>query len=197
MNALHVTPQPASGLRGRLGTFVVMVVLAASIAAVAWYVDQPTAGAGTSAEAAWAAASPPKAGEPAPDFGATTVDGEQIRLSDYRGKPLWLTFGASWCADCRAEALDLEATYEQFKPQGLVVLGIFKWEGAQAVRDYAGRVGFTFTMVADPRGAISDLYHNLGLPTHLLITPDGVIREVRLGRLSAEEMARLVATVME
>ena len=195
MNALRVGPQPISRLRGRLGTIALMVVLAASIAAIAWYVDQPATGAGTGTDAAYAA--PPKAGDLAPDIQATTVDGTQIRLSDYRGKPVWLTFGASWCADCRAEAPDLEATYEQFKARGLVVLGIFKWEDAQAVRDYAGRVGFTFIMVADPRGAISDSYHNLGLPTHFFIAPDGVIREVRLGGLSPAEMARLVATVME
>jgi len=196
MNATYVAPQPVSRLRGRLGTIILMAVLALSIGAIAWYVDQPAANASPGTDADYAAGAP-QAGAVAPEIQATAVDGTQVRLSDFRGKPVWLTFGASWCADCRSEAPDLEATYEQFKAQGLVVLGIFKWEDAQAVRDYAARVGFTFTMVADPRGAISDSYHNLGLPTHFFIAPDGVIREVRLGGLSPAEMARLVATVME
>jgi peroxiredoxin len=195
MEALPLQRQPAFRLGGRLGTIIVVGILAAAIAAVAWYVDQPTAG-GYTRVTTTGGGTPPQAGAVPPDFQATTIDGKSVRLSDLRGQPVWLTFGASWCADCRAEAPDLETAYQQSKAAGLVIVGVFVQEDDQAVRDYAGRVGMTFPMISDPSWTIADAYHILGLPTHFFIGRDGVIREVRLGRLPPEEMQRLVATLM-
>src|SRR5665647_2652833 len=45
----------------------------------------------------------PKIGSPAQDFTGTTVDGKEVSLSSLKGHPVWLTFGASWCAACVAE----------------------------------------------------------------------------------------------
>lgn len=51
----------------------------------------------------------PEVDKPAQDFAARTVKGEPISLSGLKGRPVWLTFGASWCTARRAEAPDMSA----------------------------------------------------------------------------------------
>lgn len=135
----------------------------------------------------------PKVGERAPDFTATTLDGKKVSLSKYQGHPVWLTFGASWCDPCKAEAPDVEATYKKHAPDGLVVLDISISEDAAAVRDYADRVGLTYPIVADPDSQIADLYRVSSIPAHFFIGPDGIVKSTRMGGLGAQQMEDRVA----
>lgn len=50
----------------------------------------------------------PMQGFPAPDFALKTRDGQEIKLSDYRGRPVIINFWASWCPSCKAEMPDLQ-----------------------------------------------------------------------------------------
>lgn len=142
------------------------------------------------------AATAPVVGGIPPGFTAVTWEGKTVSLSDYAGKPIWLTFGASWCADCRAEAPDLEATYLANKDQGLVILGVFIQEPKEDVGGYAQRAGLTFPIVVDERADIAAAYRTMGIPTHFFIGPDGKIREIRIGALPRDEMDRAVASLM-
>ena len=198
MSASGIAAKPAGRvLGGRLGTLAVIVVTAVVIGLVAYIIDQPAAATGvTKVNLTDTSATPPQNGQVPPDFQATTVDGKSVSLSQLKGQPVWLTFGASWCGDCRAEAPDLEATYAKFKDKGLVVVAVSIQEDAAAVQEYAKRIGFTFTMVPDPDTTIADRYHILGIPTHYFIGRDGVIREVRLGGLKPAEMERLVGEIL-
>jgi len=171
-------------------------VAAILVGVVAWVVDKPTDDGVTLVPGA-AAGSPPRAGNVPPDFQATALDGSAVSIAALKGQPTWLTFGASWCPDCRAEATDLQATYAKYKPQGLAVLGVFIQEDQAAVQDYAKRVGFTFPMVADPSGRIADLYRTYGIPIHFFIGRDGLIRDVRIGRLSPGDMEQLVQQLVK
>src|SRR5690625_4297652 len=51
-------------------------------------------------------------GSTAPDFSLTTLDGESVRLSDFRGQKIMLNFWATWCAPCRAEMPDMQKFYD-------------------------------------------------------------------------------------
>jgi len=197
---MSVTSATASGssfrLGGRLATIVIVVVTAAVVAAVAWFIDQPggTTGVDLTGDVANAA---PAVGQPPPDFKATLVDGTPVSLSQYAGQPVWLTFGATWCGDCRSEAPDLEATYEKYKDAGLVVLAVNIDEGAAAVTDYATRVGLTYPAIADSDTTIASRYRIMGIPTHYFIGRDGTIQEIRLGGLQPQDMEQLVAGIMQ
>jgi len=188
-----------SGFRpgGRLSTILVVAITAVVILGVAVIVNQPAADGVTGVSLTGdTSGEAPRVGSAAPDFKAMTTDGTAVSLSDYSGKPVWLTFGASWCGDCRAEAPDLQATYAKYQPEGLVVLGVFIQEDAKAVSDYASRVGFTFPMVADPQTQIASRYRTMGIPTHFFIDRDGTIREIRLGGLQPQDMDALVAQLL-
>jgi len=198
MDAMQVPVSRPVGLgAGRLRTLLVLAVAAVLVGVVAWVVDRPADDGVTLLPGAAPAGAPPRIGDVPPDFQATAVDGAVVSIAALKGQPTWLTFGASWCADCRAEATDLQATYAKYKAQGLAVLGVFIQEDQAAVLDYAKRVGFTFPMVADPSGKIADLYRTYGIPLHFFIGRDGVIRDVRIGRLSPGDMEQLVQQLVK
>jgi len=199
MDAMEVPASRPAGpaAAGRLRTLLVLAVAATLVGVVAWVVDKPTDDGVTLLPGGATAGALPRVGNVPPDFQATAVDGTAVSMAALKGKPTWLTFGASWCPDCRAEAPDLEATYAKYKAQGLSVLGIFIQEDQAAVLDYAKRVGFTFPMVADPSSRIADLYRTYGIPLHFFIGRDGVIREVRIGRLSPGDMEQLVQQLVK
>jgi len=178
----------------RLGTVLVLAVTAAIVMVGAYLVQRPSTAAtttagGTTATNVVAGKGPaPKIGSPAQDFTATTVDGKQVSLSSYKGQSVWLTFGASWCAACVAEAPDIQAASEKFKTKGVVVLGIFINEDSATVKDYADRVGLTFPKVADPDSQIASEYRVYGIPAHFFIDKTGVLRATKTGGLSTEQM---------
>jgi cytochrome c biogenesis protein CcmG/thiol:disulfide interchange protein DsbE len=197
MDAMEVpAPRPAGRGAARLRTIIVLAVAAILIGAAAWIVDRPTDDGVTLLPGAAPAGAPPRTGDVPPDFSATAIDGSAVSMAALKGQPTWLTFGASWCPDCRAEATDLQATYAKYRPQGLAVLGVFIDEPESAVADYAKRVGFTFPLLADPQSRIADMYGTYGIPIHFFVGRDGIIREVRIGRLTAGDMEQLVQQLL-
>ncbi|MCI0584812.1 MAG: TlpA family protein disulfide reductase [Chloroflexi bacterium] len=182
----------------RVRTLLIMVVVGVAIAAAVFFLDRSGAAGYTTVELTGDTSGPrPVVGAAPPDFSAATVTGDPFRLADLAGRPIWVTFGASWCADCRAEAPDLQATYERYAPQGLAIVSIWIEETDAEVLDYTERVGLTFTRISDPTTALASRYRTYGLPTHFFIDPDGTIQEIRLGGLPAAEMDRLVTAILE
>jgi len=179
----------------RLRTLLVMVVVAAGILAATRLLDSSPANF-TKVDLASSSGVRPTVGQPAPDIAGLTVDGKAFSLAALKGQPVWLSFGASWCIDCRAEAPDVEATATKYRAAGLVVVAVFIQEDAAAVQSYASRVGFDFTLVPDPSAALASRYKILGLPTHYFISPDGTIKEIRLGGLPVSEMDAMVASIL-
>jgi len=118
----------------------------------------------------------PSVGSEPTAFTGLSYSGNPISLADYAGKPLWLTFGASWCRDCRVEAADLEATYEANRAMGLNVLAVFINDPPADIGGYVKRAGLTLT--------------------HIFIGRDGLVREIRIGALSKDEMEQAVASIL-
>ena len=198
MNAANAASRPNGRMAGRLQTIVVIAVVAVVVGVLAYSalgIGQ-TDGVTKVELPANAADAAPQVGAVPPNFSGITYDGKPVSLADYAGKPVWLTFGASWCPDCRTESPDVQATYEANKAQGLVVLGVFINETASEVAQYAARAGLTFPIAVDPNADIAAAYRSMGIPTHFFIGPDGKVREVRIGALSKDDMARAVAAIM-
>jgi cytochrome c biogenesis protein CcmG/thiol:disulfide interchange protein DsbE len=198
VSAVDVATRPAGRPAGRAQTILVIVVTAVVIGAAAILISGTgDAGGVTKIDlGAGAAATSPQVGAVPPNFSGVTPDGTPISLADYAGKPVWLTFGASWCPDCRNESADVEAAWEANKDKGLQVLGVFISEPASDIAGYAKRAGLTFPIAVDQNEAIASAYRTMGIPTHFFIGPDGKIREVRIGALSRDEMDRAVAAIV-
>lgn len=202
MNAAEAAAQtPATGrVAGRLQTILVLLVTVAVIAVLAVLLGGGGFGASEgvtevnlTADVAGAA---PVAGAIPPGFTAKTYDGKTVSLADYAGKPVWLTFGASWCPDCRAEAPDIEAAYTKYQAQGLNILAVFISESASDVGSYAGKVGMTFPIAVDANTVIASQYRTMGIPTHFFIGADGKIKDVKIGALDPATMESEIKAIL-
>ena len=130
----------------------------------------------------------PKVGTEAPDFYTILSDGRVVRLSDFRGQPVWLNFWGSWCPPCRSEMPDMEAAYKELAPRGLVMLAVGLDEPPSATFDYAARNGATYLIASDPeRATTGEGYPIVNFPTHVLIDRDGIVRDIVLAELNTEE----------
>ncbi|WP_297528248.1 TlpA family protein disulfide reductase [Thiohalobacter sp.] len=112
---------------------------------------------------------------PAPDFELEDMDGNRHRLSDLRGKVVMLNFWATWCGPCREELPSLEALYRDLRDQGFEVLAINQWETPDHVFSYMGQIDVfpTFPILFDRDSRVSELYGIRGLPTTLVVDPEG------------------------
>ena len=109
----------------------------------------------------------------------TDLDGAPIRLSDLRGKAVWVNFWASWCPPCQQETPIIRDLAERYRAAGLVVVGIAVQETSpEDIRAYAERYDLTYTIGFDASGHIFRRYRVFGLPTQFFIRPDGVIASV-------------------
>jgi cytochrome c biogenesis protein CcmG/thiol:disulfide interchange protein DsbE len=130
----------------------------------------------------------PKVGDVAPDFETEDVYGNPVRLSQFRGQPVWLMFWGSWCPPCRAEFPDIQAAYAQLEPQGIRMLGVSLREPPADAASYAALHGATFLVLSDPdERDTSPTYPILNFPTHIFIDRDGVIRSIVLEDMDREQ----------
>jgi cytochrome c biogenesis protein CcmG, thiol:disulfide interchange protein DsbE len=199
MSAAEAGIRPAARPAGRLQTIVVLGVTAVVIAAAAYLAGGGLGKNGGVTDVTLTgsvAAAAPVVGALPPGFTATTFDGKTVSLADYAGKPLWLTFGASWCPDCRTESPDVQAAYQKYKAQGLNVLAVFINEPATDIAAYAGRVGLTFPIAVDEQTQIASRYRTMGIPTHFFIGADGRIKDMRIGALAPSDMDGEIAAIL-
>ena len=138
----------------------------------------------------------PRLEHAAPDFTVRTLDGKDVKLSDFRGRPVWINFWATWCPPCRAETPDIQEVYKAHQSDGLVVLAISIGENASTVSDYVKRTRTTYTVGLDQGTGIAAQYRIVGIPTHFFIDRDGVIREWRIGSMSKKTMESKVRKIL-
>lgn len=188
------------------GSALVLLLTLALVLGGAWLVERgrkPAEQLGGDGSAAAASVelsgdqsgSAPVVGQPAPDFTAVTMDGKKVKLSELRGHPVWITFGATWCTACRAEAPDIEEAWQRSEPKGTQILAVFIKEDAATVRTYANRLGLDFPMISDPDTVIASRYRSIGIPSHFFIDADGILRASYVGGLTAEKMDENLALV--
>jgi len=130
----------------------------------------------------------PKVGEVAPDFETEDLFGNPVRLSQFRGQPVWLMFWGSWCPPCRAEFPDIQAAYAQLEPKGLRMLGVSLRESPLDAAAYAAESGATFLVLSDPdERDTGSAYPIFNFPTHVFIDRNGVVRSIVLEDMDTEQ----------
>ena len=183
---------------GALRNIVATVLVGVAIAALVWVFDRPgTANSQSVTVTAAATGAAPKVGKPAPDFELTMIDGTKQRLSDFKGKPVWINFWASWCPPCRAENPDIQDLYNAHKDvHGLVLLAPAIGEGRDSVAGYMQRADLQYPVGTDSDTQIAANYRVLGIPTHVFVDREGIIREIRVGAISKKTMEKKLAQII-
>lgn len=111
----------------------------------------------------------------APDFTLPQLDGQDLRLSSYRGKVVLLDFWATWCDPCREEIPHFVELQQKYGNQGLQIIGVSMDDSADPVRPFAQKFQMNYPIVMGS-ARIGELYGGvLGLPIAFLIGSDGHI----------------------
>ena len=138
-----------------------------------------------------------KAGELAPNFEFSTYEGERKRLSDYRGRPVFLNFWATWCGPCRAEMPNMQTILEEFADHDLAVIAVNNGETLRPAQRFLDGISVELTAFAyDPGQAIVQLYQVLGMPTSYFIDREGVITRLHIGLATPSIMRSAVTEAL-
>lgn len=112
----------------------------------------------------------------APDFTVIDSEGNEVRLSDFRGKPVVLNFWASWCGPCKMEMPDFQETYAELGDD-VVFMMINATDGGRETVDTAkaflAESGYTFPVYFDTGYEANTAYGVTGLPTTFFIDAEG------------------------
>ena len=125
----------------------------------------------------------PRVGFFAPDFTLESLSGDQVSLSDLRGKVIVLNLWASWCPPCRAEMPALQRVYQENHERGLEVLAVnmTAQDNIAAVEAFVQEFELTFPILLDTSGEVGNRYLMRALPTTFFIDQDGAIQRVIVG----------------
>ena len=141
-----------------------------------------------------AAAVLPAMDEPAPDFTLTTLDGTSLRLDGLRGKNVLINFWATWCGPCRQEMPMIEAAYQAYAPD-LVVLAVNIGEDPWRVKKFVHELGLSFEVLMDEGNQVQSLYRVRAYPTTYLVDTQGVVRAQHVGLLSEAQLEKYLERV--
>ena len=134
--------------------------------------------------------------KPAPDFLLANLQGGNSGLADYNNKLVLLNFWATWCIPCRQEMPSMEALWNKYRAQGLVVIAIAMDEGpAQRVSLFQQKLNLSFPILLAPNDETGSVYEVSGLPASYLIDHEGKIISRIIGSLdwASPEIDRVIA----
>lgn len=135
-------------------------------------------------------------GDRAPDFTLITLDGEEVKLSDYQGKKVILNFWATWCPPCKAEMPHMEQYYEKnAKKENVEILAVnltSQDDGEKAVQQFVDGYELTFPILMDENGDVGDEYRAFTIPTTYMIDTNGLIQHKIVGPMNEEMMGKMV-----
>ncbi|MGC8874897.1 MAG: TlpA family protein disulfide reductase [Chloroflexia bacterium] len=125
-------------------------------------------------------------GDPAPDLALEDLNGQTVRLSDYRGRPVLVHFWASWCAPCREELPELQKVFSAQGPDGLMILAVNTTFQDRIVDVERMRtdLGLTFPILLDRDGKAAAAYRASAWPTSVFVDRQGRVHLVQIGPMS-------------
>lgn len=133
------------------------------------------------------------AAETAPDFTMTDASGEEVKLSDFFGKPVVLNFWASWCGPCKSEMPHFEDAYQKYGEDiNFVIVNLTDGarETVEAASDFIEEQGYTFPLYFDTNTEGAVTYGTYSIPVTYFIGADGVPVAQANGALDAATLQK-------
>ena len=130
------------------------------------------------------------------DFKLQDLDGKNVRLSDFKGKPVLIDFWASWCPPCREAIPGIQNLHKTYNDKGLVVLGISMDEGGwDSVKAFASEYGMTYRILKGTDQVLSE-YQVRTIPMVVLVNKEGLIVKRHLGFGGEEELEKDIKALL-
>jgi cytochrome c biogenesis protein CcmG/thiol:disulfide interchange protein DsbE len=155
------------------------------IAALAWWTLIRPGGA------------PASIGDAAPEFSLVSLDGETVRLADFRGRPVVVHFWASWCTPCIREVPLLREAAEQHADDDLAIVGIIYDDGPEAARAFLDEHGGTWPALMDPGMEVAARYGIFAPPETYFVGRDGTIVARQIGEFGERSLDEKLAAIID
>lgn len=166
--------------RSRMRPLIILAVVAAVAAVAVWGVVFRSGSSGDNLDAS--------------RFNTLTFtneDGTEGTLADFEGQPLVVNFFASWCAPCRAEMPDIQSTFEQARGK-VAFVGVNADLTEADWRDFVAESEVSYPTVFQPDNVIFSELGLIGMPSTVLINPDGTVAYLHSGIIDADELKNLI-----
>ncbi|MCP4051130.1 MAG: TlpA family protein disulfide reductase [bacterium] len=117
-------------------------------------------------------------GHKAPSFNIRQVDGQEFNLSDYKDNmPVYLVFWATWCPGCKKEIPFLNSTYNNLNQQiKILAINVGVNDSLRKVKKYIKKYDLNYSVAYDKNSSITRQYNVSGVPAHIVIDRQGMIR---------------------
>ncbi len=117
----------------------------------------------------------------APSFELVSLEGQKIKLADFRGKIVFINFWATWCVPCKTEMASMEKLHQRFKGRNFQMLAISVDKDISLIKPYLEKYNLTFPVLLDPRSLAKKKYKTVGLPETYLVDKRGIILHKAIG----------------
>ena len=129
----------------------------------------------------------------AQDFSLTTLQGEQVSLSDYKGKIVILNFWTSWCGPCKEEMPHMQSFSDKHDDIEILAVNLTSMDlGLDTVKQFVEEYRLTFPILLDEEDVVGKQYNILTIPTSYIIDPEGRIYREVIGPMDERMMEELV-----
>lgn len=137
-------------------------------------------------------------GAEAPELNLTTLGGESISLSQYKGKPVLVTFWTTWCGYCRNEMPAIQRAFDRYKGRvQFLLVNVTANDDEKKVAKFIKDKKYSFPVVLDKLGKGSTDYDVRGLPTTFLVSAEGKIQLKKPGIIDFDELERVLNESLE
>jgi cytochrome c biogenesis protein CcmG, thiol:disulfide interchange protein DsbE len=119
-------------------------------------------------------------GTVAPDISLPGVK-DPVKLSDFKGKLVYVDFWASWCGPCKQSFPFMNAMQNKYKAQGFEIIAVNVDATTTDATTFLTKVPATFTVAFDPKGDTPKRYKLKAMPSSYLIGRDGKVLNVHQG----------------
>jgi cytochrome c-type biogenesis protein CcmF len=128
-------------------------------------------------------------GQEAPEFSFAPLDGSMLTLSDLRGRVVVVNFWATWCPSCVDELPELQAVWEEYQQQDVLLVGIAVQEDLAEVQQAVSQFRLTYPVGLGEETLVT-AYGIPVIPTTVLVDQEGVVASVGVGPMTAEDLGK-------
>ncbi|HYG97954.1 MAG TPA: redoxin domain-containing protein [Terriglobales bacterium] len=133
----------------------------------------------------------------APQFEATTLQGETVSLAALAGKVVVLDFWATWCPPCRASVPELKGLLKKYSREKLVLISISADKDEDTCRKFVAEKNMDWPQIFDADHVLIDRFNVNAFPTYLVVDGEGVVKKKIAGMDPQQSVAARIKDTLQ